>query len=281
MIILAIDDEKLALANLVSELKKVFINEKIYDFLSSVNAIKFIGEMKSKNEVIDYVFMDIKMPNINGLEMAKIIKTIYPKVKMFFCTAYSQYSLDAWNMKVKGYILKPISATKIKEVVEEMIGDWENEESVTEKNIKVKTFGDFEIFLNGKPLEFERSKAKELLAYLVDRKGAAVKTERIAAILFEDKNYDRSVKNMTTSIVSSLRSTLKKYGIDDIIVKSWNQIAIDVNKIKCDAYDFEKYDLVAINSYEGEYMYGYTWAEFSTPRFDNILKEYKKNKKNL
>lgn len=281
MIILAIDDEKLALANLVSELKKVFINEKIYDFLSSVNAIKFIEEMKSKNEVIDYVFMDIKMPNINGLEMAKIIKTIYPKVKMFFCTAYSQYSLDAWNMKVKGYILKPISATKIKEVVEEMIGDWENEESVTEKNIKVKTFGDFEIFLNGKPLEFERSKAKELLAYLVDRKGAAVKTERIAAILFEDKNYDRSVKNMTTSIVSSLRSTLKKYGIDDIIVKSWNQIAIDVNKIKCDAYDFEKYDLVAINSYEGEYMYGYTWAEFSTPRFDNILKEYKKNKKNL
>lgn len=281
MIILAIDDEKLALANLVSELEKVFINEKIYDFLSSVNAIKFIEEMKSKNEVIDYVFMDIKMPNINGLEMAKIIKTIYPKVKMFFCTAYSQYSLDAWNMKVKGYILKPISATKIKEVVEEMIGDWENEESVTEKNIKVKTFGDFEIFLNGKPLEFERSKAKELLAYLVDRKGAAVKTERIAAILFEDKNYDRSVKNMTTSIVSSLRSTLKKYGIDDIIVKSWNQIAIDVNKIKCDAYDFEKYDLVAINSYEGEYMYGYTWAEFSTPRFDNILKEYKKNKKNL
>ena len=281
MIILAIDDEKLALANLVSELKKVFINEKIYDFLSSVNAIKFIEEMKSKNEVIDYVFMDIKMPNINGLEMAKIIKTIYPKVKMFFCTAYSQYSLDAWNMKVKGYILKPISATKIKEVVEEMIGDWENEESVTEKNIKVKTFGDFEIFLNGKPLEFERSKAKELLAYLVDRKGAAVKTERIAAILFEDKNYDRSVKNMTTSIVSSLRSTLKKYGIDDIIVKSWNQIAIDVNKIKCDAYDFEKYDLVAINSYEGEYMYGYTWAEFSTPRFDIILKEYKKNKKNL
>ena len=281
MIILAIDDEKLALANLVSELKKVFINEKIYDFLSSVNAIKFIEEMKSKNEVIDYVFMDIKMPNINGLEMAKIIKTIYPKVKMFFCTAYSKYSLDAWNMKVKGYILKPISATKIKEVVDEMIGDWENEETAIEKDIKVKTFGDFEVFLNGKPLEFERSKAKELLAYLVDRKGAAVKTERIAAILFEDKNYDRSVKNMTTSIVSSLRSTLKKYGIDDIIVKSWNQIAIDVNKIKCDAYDFEKYDLVAINSYEGEYMYGYTWAEFSTPRFDNILKEYKKNKKNL
>lgn len=280
MIILAIDDEKLALANLVSELKKVFVNEKIYDFLSSSKALEFIEEMKNNNIQIDYIFMDIKMPNINGLEMAKIIKPIFPKVKMFFCTAYSEFSLDAWNMKVKGYILKPISASKIEEVLKEMVGDWKSEESPIVKNIKVKTFGDFEVFLDGKPIEFERSKSKELFAYLVDRKGAAVKTERLAAILFEDKNYDRSVKNMTTSIVSSLRSTFKKYGIEDILIKSWNQLSIDVSKIKCDAYDFEKYDLVAINSYEGEYMYGYSWAEFSTPRFDSILSEYKKNRKN-
>lgn len=276
MIILAIDDEKLALANLVAELKKVFVGQKIYDFLSSFNALSFIEKIKNKNENIDYIFMDIKMPTINGLEMAKIVKNMFPKTKIFFCTAYSEYSLEAWNMKVKGYILKPISAQKIEEVLQEMVGNWK-EESV-ENLIKVKTFGDFEVFLNGKPIEFERSKAKELLAYLVDRKGAAVTTERIASILFEDRNYDRTLKNMTTTIISSLRKTLKKYGIENIIVKSWNQIAIDVDKIKCDAYDFEKYDLVAINSYEGDYMYGYSWAEFSIPKYDQLFKEYKKNK---
>lgn len=276
MIILAIDDEKLALANLVAELKKVFVNQKIYDFLSSSNALSFITEMKEKNENIDYIFMDIKMPNINGLEMSKIVKNLFPKTKIFFCTAYSEYSLEAWNMKVKGYILKPISAQKIEEVLQEMVGNWKEEP--VENLIKVKTFGDFEVFLNGKPVEFERSKAKELLAYLVDRKGASVTTERIASILFEERDYDRTVKNMTTTIISSLRKTLKKYDIEYILVKSWNQIAIDVNKIKCDAYDFEKYDLLAINSYEGDYMYGYSWAEFSIPKYDQIYKEYKRKK---
>lgn len=276
MIILAIDDEKLALANLVAELEKVFVNQKIYDFLSSSNALSFITEMKEKNENIDYIFMDIKMPNINGLEMSKIVKNLFPKTKIFFCTAYSEYSLEAWNMKVKGYILKPISAQKIEEVLHEMVGNWKEEP--VKNLIKVKTFGDFEVFLNGKPVEFERSKAKELLAYLVDRKGASVTTERIASILFEERDYDRTVKNMTTTIISSLRKTLKKYDIEYILVKSWNQIAIDVNKIKCDAYDFEKYDLLAINSYEGDYMYGYSWAEFSIPKYDQIYKEYKRKK---
>ena len=226
----------------------------------------------------DVIITDIKMPNIDGVELAKIVKNIYPKTKIFFCTAYSEYSLAAWNMKVKGYILKPISAQKIEEVLQEMIGDWKT--SVDDnKLVTVKTFGDFEVFVNDCPIEFQRSKAKELLAYLVDRKGSSVTTERIAAILFEEKNYDRNVKNMTTTIISSLRKTLKKYGIEDILIKSWNQIAINVDKIKCDAYDFEKFDLIAINSYEGDYMYGYSWAEFSTPKYDKILKEFKKTNK--
>ena len=279
MNILAIDDEKLALANLVSELEKVFFGEKIYEFLSSVKALEFIEEKKNNNQNIDYVFMDIKMPIINGLELSKKIKSLFPKAKMFFCTAYSEYSLDAWNMRVKGYILKPISAEKIQEVLSEIDGEWKNEDTLPKQLIKVKTFGDFEAFVNGKPIEFERSKSKELFAYLIDRKGASVTTERIAAILFEDKNYDRSVKNMVTTIVSSLRGTLKKYGIENLLIKSWNQLSVNVDMIKCDAYDFEKYDLTAINSYEGEYMFGYSWAEFSTPKYDNILKEFKKNKK--
>ena len=278
MKILAIDDEKFALANLVDELKNVFIGQEIYDFLSSTEALSFINDTKNKNETIDYIFTDIKMPNIDGVELAKIVKSIYPKTKIFFCTAYSEYSLAAWNMKVKGYILKPISAQKIEEVLQEMIGDWKT--SVDDnKLVTVKTFGDFEVFVNDCPIEFQRSKAKELLAYLVDRKGSSVTTERIAAILFEEKNYDRNVKNMTTTIISSLRKTLKKYGIEDILIKSWNQIAINVDKIKCDAYDFEKFDLIAINSYEGDYMYGYSWAEFSTPKYDKILKEFKKTNK--
>ena len=48
MKILAIDDEKFALANLVDELKNVFIGQEIYDFLSSTEALSFINDTKNK-----------------------------------------------------------------------------------------------------------------------------------------------------------------------------------------------------------------------------------------
>ena len=45
---------------------------------------------------------------------------------------------------------------------------------------------------------------------------------------------------------------------------------------KCDAYDYEKMDAVAINSFRGEYMYAYSWAEFTSGRYDSIKEEHNK-----
>jgi len=89
-------------------------------------------------------------------------------------------------------------------------------------------------------------------------------------VLWEDELYDRKVKNKTTTIISSLRSTLREHGIEDILIKTWNNLALDVNKVKCDAYDFEQGDLVAINSFRGEYMSNYSWAEFTAGHYTSL-----------
>ena len=195
---------------------------------------------------------------------------------MFFCTAYSEYAIDAFGLCAKGYLLKPVTAKQIKRVLDEMVEDWKDTSANLPRDIRVQTFGDFEVFVDGKNLKFEREKAKELLAYLVDRHGASVTTERIAAILWENENYDRKLKNRTTATISSLKSSLKKEGIEDILVKSWNHLAVDTSKFKCDAYDYEKMDAVAINSFRGEYMYAYSWAEFTSGRYDSIKEEHNK-----
>lgn len=79
---------------------------------------------------------------------------------------------------------------------------------------------------------------------------------------------------------------LKPISAEDIIrtldemVHDWRKaattLAIDVNKIKCDAYDFEKWDAIAINSFKGEYMVNYSWAELTTGRYVSMEREYKK-----
>ena len=59
--------------------------------------------------------------------------------------------------------------------------------------------------------------------------------------------------------------------IEDVIIKKWNYLAIDVSKIDCDYYKFLDGDAVAVNSYMGEYMANYSWAEMTTAN----LSEYK------
>ena len=53
-------------------------------------------------------------------------------------------------------------------------------------------------------------------------------------------------------------------GKEDILIKTHNHLSVDPDKIKCDAFDYEKGIVSEINSFRGEYMSNYSWAEFKT-----------------
>ena len=84
------------------------------------------------------------------------------------------------------------------------------------------------------------------------------------------------MKNRTTTTVTSLKNSLKVAGAEDILIKTWNHLALDITKIKCDAYDYEKWDAVAVNSFHGEYMTNYSWAEFTTGKYVKMEAERSK-----
>ena len=270
MYILAVDDERPALESLANELKTVFPDDTIHSERKPSAAMEWVKALNISGEQLSYAFLDIQMSGMSGLELARQLKEQFPKLTLIFCTAYSEYAFDAFGVFAKGYLLKPVRAEDIRRVVNEIETGWRAEPSPSANEVRVQTFGNFEVFVNGKMLTFEREKSKELLAFLVDRHGASVTTKQIAAILWEDVPYDVNVKNMTTTIVASLRKTLNSAGIGDILIKSWNHIAIDVSKIKCDAYDYENMNVPAINSFHGEYMANYSWAEFTTGKYAGI-----------
>ena len=76
------------------------------------------------------------------------------------------------------------------------------------------TFGNFELFVDGRPITFKQAKCKELLAYLVDRRGSGVARAEAFAILWEDRLYDRPMQKQLDVIIRSLRDTLKEAGAD-------------------------------------------------------------------
>lgn len=273
MHILAVDDERAALEALIGELKSVFPEEEIHGEKKPSEAIIWAKALLESKNALDYAFLDIQLRNANGIELARQLKELFPEVRLIFCTAYSEYAFDAFGLYAKGYLLKPILASDIVKVLNEMVADWKSSPSPLERDIKICTFGNFEVFIDGEILTFEREKAKELFAFLVDRRGTSVTTKEIAGVLWEDMPYDSSTKNMVTTIVASLKKTLKEVGIEDILIKTWNHLAIDITKIKCDAYDYENLDAAAINSFRGEYMAQYSWAEFTTGKYTRIRDE--------
>lgn len=264
MYVLAVDDERIMLKELTIELGQVFPNADIQGFQDPMEAEQWASDLAQEGKSLDYAFLDIRMRGMSGIELARRLKKLHPGTVLIFCTAYTEYAFDAVGMYAKGYLMKPISAENIVRTLDEMVYDWRKSLDVQNQSFWIKTFGNFEVFVDGKPLVFEREKAKEMLAFLVDRAGATVTTEQLAVVLWEDRPYDKTLKNYVSTVLGSLRRTLHKVGKEDILIKTRNHLSLNPEKIKCDAYDYEKGVMSAVNSFRGEYMVNYSWAEFKT-----------------
>lgn len=267
MNILAVDERRSALDQLTVELTKVFPGDEIKSATDPLEALEWAKQIAEQGKRLDYIFTEIPMEAISGLDLACKVKEIHPRVHVFFCTSHKDYAFDATQIFAKGYLLKPVKAEAIRRTMEEMLCGRCLIDEYADKKLQVKTFGHFEVFANGCSLVFKREKAKELFAYLVDRHGSSVTTEQIAAVLWEDKPYGRSVKNFVSNVFLSMKATLAQVGAEDVLVKSRNHLAIDPRKIQCDAYDYELGDAFAINAFHGEYMANYSWAEFAVGKF--------------
>lgn len=277
MHLIAVDDEKLALKNLTHILGEVFPDDETKGFTDQDEALAFAEELKEKQETVEFAFLDIEMYGVSGIELAKRFKDICPNIKILFVTGHDNYALEAFKIHARGYILKPATKELVEEELQNIEGYSKSEREKRRQNgdgksqIVVRTFGNFDVFVNAEPLQFARSKGKELFAFLVDRKGSGVNTAEISSILWEDKVYDRSLRSQTQTVISQMIRTLKEAGIADCVIKKWNYLAIDPERLDCDYYNFLAGDVAAINSYTGEYMSNYSWAEFTTAYLDESV----------
>lgn len=113
-----IDDEPLAAELLASYAEKVPFIDLQGTFNSATEAIKTIREKK-----IDLLFLDIQMPELSGLEFARIIGS---ETRIVFTTAFSQYAIEGYKVNALDYLLKPISFEKFLEVSQKALDYFES-----------------------------------------------------------------------------------------------------------------------------------------------------------
>jgi len=259
MRILAIDDSDSALKLLTDTIAEVQPTAEIFPFDKPSELLSF-----AKDNPCDIAFLDIKMWGMNGLAVAKELKDFNPKINIIFVTAHSEYAIEALKLYPSGYILKAVTKEAMEREIENLRYPVDLRNNA---RVYVQTFGNFEIFSYGKPLKFSYSKTKELIAYLVDRKGAAANTSELCAVLWEDKPNTENIKSYLRKLSSDLARVLKDAGIDDILLKRRNSFAVVPEKIISDSYGFMKGDPNYVNAYGGQYMAQYSWAEMTIGEF--------------
>lgn len=259
MKILIVDDEFMAMEEAKFVVKKVIPDAEIICADNYIDVFKIVEETK-----IDVAFLDIEMPGIDGLIMAKCLQEKYEDINIIFTTAYSQYALDAFQLYASGYLLKPL----IKEHVEMALHNLRYK--LKEEKLEVKCFGKFEVFYKGQPVSFKRAKAKEILAYLVNLQGASANTAELCAVLWEEQEDEEKNKHYLRNLIADLRATLRACEAEEIFISKRNQFSIDVTKVQCDYFDYMDRKESALSSFNGEYMSQYSWAEVTLGRLEKI-----------
>lgn len=253
MLIFALDDEHLLLRKLCRTILEILPEAEVRDFSRASAAL---AAMKEERLRPDIAFLDIEMPGMTGMGLAEAILEWDPECAIIFCTSYEQYAIDAIHLHVSsylGYLLKPITAQALKKEIDQALGRGKKG-----KRLSVRCFGTFEVLAHGEPLSFKRTRTKELLAFLVDRRGAGVTAKQICACLWDDGTNDTKNMNYLYQLFDDLRNTLSTAGAENVLQRKGYSYYVNTGLIDCDYY---RYLESGKPEFRGEYMSQYSWAE--------------------
>ena len=255
MTAICVDDERLLMEETLALLGALPQITRAEGFTRADEALEWLGENRA-----DIALLDINMSEMSGMELAALIKTKWPETAIVFLTAYPQYAVDAFELRATGYLLKPTSRERLERELEYAFS---RKPSHSAGHIVMRTFGDFDCFVDGEALRFRQARCKELLAYLVDRRGSSVTRAEAFSILWEDRLYDRAMQKQLDVIIRSLRVTLQEAGIGAVLEMKGGTLRLRPELIDCDLYRFLNGEVKALNEYRGEYMNGYSWAQLT------------------
>lgn len=166
-----------------------------------------------------------------------------------------KWAYDAFRLGAVGYLLKPYRQEEVWQTVGCL-----RDLLRPKQQVYIKTFGRFDVFINGMKLYFRNAKAKELLALLVDRQGGTVTMAEAIDVLWEGRSYDEAVKQLYRKAVRYIKDLLAEYHLDFFVVNR-GSCSVIPNAFVCDFYQLLADEPQALRNFDGEYMIDYSWSE--------------------
>lgn len=213
--------------------------------------------------------IDVDSAACNGLRLVRVMQALRYDLPLVFLSASGRYAVEAFSLGVADYLLLPTEPEKLADVVQKLR---QNRAKSQSGGIYIRTFGSFEVLVDGKPIPWKNTKSKELLAFLVDARGDNVSSEKIQKTLWPDAESAQAAQSYHTTLFQ-LRKKLESCDISGLLIGSRGSQRVNAELFDCDLYEFEREMEAgtkesyrrAFDLYRGLYMdkNSYEWSHFT------------------
>ncbi|WP_338751803.1 response regulator [Bacillus sp. FJAT-52991] len=293
MNIILVDDESLALDYLEKLLNKIDSFKTIRKFDDPLLAKEVI-----LNGDVDVIFLDINLPEVNGIELAEMIIERKPDVTIVFCTAYEEYAVQAFELNALDYIVKPISIerlTKTMNRIQKNVHVETNSSNVHDDFIYMNMFQTVSIQSKDRShikISWRTKKAEELFLYLLQHRNQLIHKSLLIDTLWPEHDEEKVYSQLYTAVYY-VRKKLKDFGEHFQLKNTSDGYILTLNNVILDVEEWTKQNQSApplneetinyytdlLTLYTGDYLqeYDYWWAESEREKYKQwwLLTTYK------
>ncbi|MBR1407376.1 MAG: response regulator [Clostridia bacterium] len=262
MTILVADDNAAKLREISRIAGKLAGDAEILCFSSSPEALE-----EARKREIDIAIIGTEMRELNGLDLGEYLKELYPYVNLIYLSGSGDAAYEAMRQHASGYVRGAVSEEGLRRELQDLRYPAEQK---NRKRVFAQTFGNFDLFVDGKPVAFKYSRTKEIVALLVNNRGAQTTNGEIIAALWEDDGDPETKSSYLRNLRQDLQNTLTALKLTGVILKQRGSMAIAADRIECDLYDWLAKKKQSIYQYLGDYMNQYSWAEYVHAELDEI-----------
>ncbi|NGZ75191.1 response regulator [Saccharibacillus alkalitolerans] len=287
---LLIDDEKLAVMHMEKLLRELPEFGNIESYTDPAAAV----EAARRNRP-DVIFLDIVMPEINGMQAAEMMQQASPDSDIVFVTGYDKYAIEAFELNALDYVLKPVQRVRLAKTLSRLNGrrqtvpepETQTAETVIGCFKTLRAHALPEPAADVKPFRWRTTRAQELFAYLVHHRERFVGKGALLQQFWPDSPFKQASTYLYTTIYQ-IRQCLKQSGIGAEIVNAsggegytlrLGEASLDVDRFEAGVQSLGPVNeancaehLRLSRLYIGEYFadYDYAWAQGERQRLSAI-----------
>lgn len=290
MRIILVDDEPLALAYLKRLLVEVGNVDIIGSYTNPNQALQSVFQLKP-----DIIFLDINLPEINGIDFAEQVQSTLPNVHIVFITAYDKYAVKAFELNAIDYVMKPVKRERLLRTLNRITELKMDKPLISQSEVNI--INCFQTLHFQKGLEIGNAhsidvnwrtvKSRELFAYLVQQRNQPIRKEVLLEFFWPESDIKKAYGQLYSSIyqirklLNELQMNCKVVSMDKyykfnlydtkVDVEEWETALRQLPEIREDT--LQSYKRV-LESYKGDYLAeeGYLWAENERERLRTLYR---------